>query len=89
MREEGRSGSDRLSTAPQRLRIQFGYLKALPDSYTGPRHTVTVRQLPPVEPGEDWFQWEESPGPEPASDATGPNDEILVHVRYVEGKPKA
>ena len=75
---------NRLSTAPQRLWIQYGYLKTLPDSYNGPRHVVTLRQLPPVEPGENWFQWEEHPGPEPASHATGPNDGVLVHVCYVE-----
>jgi hypothetical protein len=57
----------RLSTAPQRLRIQYGYLTTLPDDYTGPRHVVTMKQLPPVERGEDWFEWEERPGPEPAS----------------------
>jgi hypothetical protein len=38
---------NRLSTAPQRLRIQYGYLKTLPDDYIGPRHVVTVKQLPP------------------------------------------
>ena len=80
---------NRLSTAPQRFRIQYGYLKTLPDDYTGPRHVVTVKQLPPVERGEYWFEWEERPGPEPASNATGPNDEILVQVCYVEGKAKA
>ena len=71
---------NRLSTAPQRLRIQWGYLKTLPDDYTGPRHVVTVRQLPPERGGEDWFEWEERPGPELASNAS-PNDEILIHVR--------
>ena len=35
---------NRLSTAPQRLRIQYGYLKTLPDDYIGPRHVVTVKQ---------------------------------------------
>jgi len=75
---------NRLSTAPQRLRIQYGYLKTLPDDYTGPRHTVAVRHLPPVEPGEDWFQWEERPGPEPAWNATEPNEDLLVHGCYVE-----
>jgi hypothetical protein len=75
---------NRLSTAPQRLRIQYGYLKMLPDDYAGPRHVVTVSQLPPVEPGEDWFEWEERRGPEPASNAAGPNDEVVVRVSYVE-----
>ena len=80
---------NRLSSTPRRLRIQYGNLKTLPDYYTGPRHTVTVRQIPPEElpPAsrtEAWFEWEERAGPEPASNATGPSDEILVQVCYVE-----
>ncbi len=83
---------NRLSTAPQRLRVQYGYLTALPDDYIGPRHVVTVRQLPPgpgAYSGEDWFEWEERPGPEPASNAASRDDEILVHVCYVDAKMKA
>jgi hypothetical protein len=56
------------------------------------RHTVTVRRVPPgpgAYSGEDWFEWEERHGLGPASNATGPNDEILVQVSYVEGKPTA
>ena len=75
---------NRLSTAPQRLRVQYGYLKTLPDDYTGPRHTVRLRQLPPGPGGEDWYEWEERPGPEPVSNTTGPNDGVLVQVSYVE-----
>ncbi len=78
---------NRMSTAPSRLRVQYGYMKTLPDDYTGPRHTVTVRRLPPgpgADSGEPWFEWEERAGPEPASDATGPNDEVVIHVCYVE-----
>jgi hypothetical protein len=37
-----------------------------------------------VERGEDWFQWEERPGPEPASNATGPNDDFVIRVCNVE-----
>ena len=73
----------------QRIRVQYGYLKTLPDDYAGPRHTVAVRRLPPVEPGDDWWEWEERPGPEPASNTTGANDEFIVRVCYVEAKPKA
>ena len=82
---------NRLSTAPQRLRVQYGYLKKLPDDYTGPRHAVTARRLPGpgADSGEDWFEWEERAGPEPASNATGRDDEILVHVCYVDAKMKA
>jgi hypothetical protein len=75
------------STGPRRFRIQYGYLKTLPADYAGPRHVVTVRQLPPgpgAYTGEDWLEWEERPGPAPAADLTGSNDEMLVHVCYVE-----
>jgi hypothetical protein len=39
--------------------------------------------------GGDWFEWEERRGPEPVSNATGRDDEILVHVCYVDAKMKA
>jgi len=80
---------NRLSRAPQRLRIQWGYLKTLPEDYTGPRHVVTVKQIPPEElppssRAEAWFEWEERPGPQPAFAASEPNDELVVRVSYVE-----
>ena len=75
---------NRLRTAPRRLRIQYGYLKTLPDDYTGPRHVATVRQLPPESPGEDWFDWEERPGPEPTTEAHTTNNDLVIHVCYVE-----
>jgi hypothetical protein len=62
------------------VRVQYGYLKKLPEDYTGPRHVVTVKQLPPGPGGDDWFEWEERPGPWPVSNDTGPNDEIRIHV---------
>jgi hypothetical protein len=49
---------------------------------------ITPEQLPPAERAENWFEWEERPGPQPAFAAREPN-EILVHVCYVEAKPKA
>jgi hypothetical protein len=82
---------NRLRTGTQRIRVEYGYLKKLPDDYTGPRHTVAVRRLPPG-PGaysrDDWYEWEERPGPEPVSNATGPDDELVIRVHYVEMKPK-
>jgi hypothetical protein len=80
---------NRLSTVPQRLRVQYGYLKTLPEDYTGPRHVVTVRRIPPVEPGEDGYEWEERPGPEPVSHASGPDDELVIQMCYVDMKPKS
>jgi len=60
---------NRQRTAPQRLRIHYGYLKTLPDDYIGPRHLATVKQirpqeLPPAERAKPWFEWEERAGPE-------------------------
>ena len=78
-----------LRTAAQRLRIQYGYLKTLPDDYTGPRHTVAVQQLATDAVGHEWFEWEERPGRATAANVTVSNDETLVHVCYVEGKAKA
>jgi hypothetical protein len=78
---------NRLSTAPQRIRVQYGYLKTLPDDYTGPRHVVTVRQLPPgpgASSAEDWFEWEERPGPRPADEADRFTNEQIIQVCYVE-----
>ena len=76
-----------LSTAAQRLRIQYGYLRTLPDDYTGPRHTVTVQQLATDAVGHEWFEWEERPGRAPAAHVTGSNDDLLVRVCYVEKTP--
>ena len=39
--------------------------------------------------GDDWFEWEERPGPEPASNATDLGDGILLQVSYVEAIAKA
>jgi hypothetical protein len=74
----------RLSRAPWRLRIEYGNLTTLPDDYTGPRHTVTVRQLAKDSDGHDWFDWEERPGPAPAANATDSSDELLIRVCYVD-----
>jgi hypothetical protein len=83
---------NRPSTAPRRLRIQYGYLRTLADDYTGPRHVVSVRQLPPG-PGaysdDEWFEWEEQPRLGPAEVADVLIDEHTIQVRYVEGKAKA
>jgi hypothetical protein len=77
---------NRLSTAPRRLRIQYGHLKTLPDDYTGSRHVVTVKQLPSGRDGEEWYEWEERPGPGPPEDADGLSDEQIIRVNYVERK---
>ena len=81
---------NRLSIAPRRLRIEYGYLRALPDDFAGPRHVVTVRQLPPgpgVYSGDEWFEWEERPGRGPA-DLADLNDEQIIQVSYVEAKAR-
>jgi hypothetical protein len=52
---------------------------------------MTVRQLPPgrgAYSGDDWFEWEERPGPGPLEDADRPNDEQIIQVSYVEAKAR-
>jgi hypothetical protein len=34
--------------------------------------------------GEPWFEWEERHGPEPASTASRPNDDVVLQVCFVE-----
>jgi hypothetical protein len=46
------------------LTIEFGYvIKRLPQEYSGPRHLVTLGQLP-----DGKHQWEECPGPSPIAE---------------------
>ena len=54
-------------------------MKRLPDDYTGSRHVVRVSQLLQGPGGEDWFEGQVRPGPEPLSPAS-PNDDILVRL---------
>ena len=82
---------NRLSTAPQRIRIQYGYLTTLPDDYIGPRHVVTVKQippeeLPPTERANPWLEWEARRGPGPAEDADRLRDEQIIRVSYWKGR---
>jgi len=65
--------------------------QTLPDDYSGPRHIITVRQLPPgrgAYSGDDWFEWEERPGLGRLEDADRPNDEQIIQVSYVEAKAR-
>jgi hypothetical protein len=73
-------------TTVQLFGIQYSYLKTPPDDFTGPRHVVTVKQLPPVERAEDWFEWQERHGAEPLSPAS-PNDDLVVRVWYLARTP--
>jgi hypothetical protein len=75
----------------QRIVIQYGFLKELPAGCSGPRHVVTVRQIPPDElsptaRADNWFEWEERPGPGPVEDAEGHRHEQIIQVCYVEAK---
>jgi hypothetical protein len=50
---------------------------------------MTEPPAPGAYSGEDWFEWEERPGPDPAPNATGANDEILLQVCYAEARMQA
>ena len=45
--------------------LRCGYLTRLPEDFTGERHIVTVQREPSGSPHEEWFQFEERPGPAP------------------------
>jgi len=78
--------------AGPRFVLHYGYLKKLPYDYKGPRHQITIRQIPPEElppsaQGQPWFEWEERPGPGPGSESTcepsqGEN-ETLIRIQCV------
>src|ERR1017187_1218951 len=51
--------------------------------FTCPRTITALRSESLPAPQEDSRELER-PGPEPASDATGPNDGVVIHVCYVE-----
>ena len=81
--------AQRMRVGPRRIRIEPGYLKTLPSDYVGPRHQITVRQIPPEElppahRAENWFEWEERPGLGPEPQSSGRDDEMVVQVQYVE-----
>jgi len=76
--------------ARPRIVIHFGHLKTLPPDYKGPRHQVTVRQIPPEDlPPQSreqlWYDWEERPGlgKERTWKPSGREDEIVIQVQYV------
>ena len=70
----------------QKIKVQYGNLKQLPEHYIGPRHVIGVKQISPESPGEEWFEWEERPGPGPPSKDTGKTDDLIVQVCYVEAR---
>lgn len=49
--------------------FRYGWLKPLPDDYSGERHVVTVRREPTASPNIEWCEFEERPGPESVVDA--------------------
>ena len=79
------------SRARRRVIMRYGHVKSLPADYRGPRHIVAVRQIPPEElppasRGQDWFELEERPGPEPPAEPRGPNDDIVLQVCFIDSK---
>jgi hypothetical protein len=65
------------ASSAQRIAVHYGYLKELPASYCGPRHVATVRRVPPGElapsnRSDNWFEWEERPGPAFVRDRRSP-----------------
>jgi len=72
--------------AERQITVQCGNLRRLPADYSGQRHVVTTKHPPADSTGRIWFEWEERPGPEPKSDADGPDDPHVIRVCFVEAK---
>ena len=70
----------------QKITVQYGNLKQLPEDYIGPRHMIAVKQISPESPGGEWFEWEERPGLGPASKDTAKTDDLIIQVCYVEAR---
>ena len=62
-----------IESAPE-VELQIGYVKELAEEYVGEGHIVTVGR-----DSEGHYQWEERPGPEPASE-TEANASSIVRV---------
>ena len=80
---------DARTSGHQRIIVQYGYLKTLSEDYVGPRHVVTVRQIPPeelpaAERAENWFEWEERPGAGPPPTEENNDNQIVVQVQYID-----
>lgn len=54
-----------VSTAPAKFR--YGWLKPLPADYVGDRHIVATSIQPTKSENIEWCQFEERPGPTPAT----------------------
>jgi hypothetical protein len=51
-------------------KFRAGCLTPLPEDYTGERHIAVTRE-PTGSPGEEWFEFEERPGPAPPGSEEG------------------
>ena len=63
------------ASAFRRLVIQNGHMKTLPAEYKGERHVVTLSR---VLDANEWFEWEERPGPAPVAEVA--TDVLLIRV---------
>jgi hypothetical protein len=64
------------------LTIEFGYVvKRLPPDYSGPRHLVTLGQLP-----DGKHQWEERAGPPPKGEES--QNRLIVEFVRAERDPE-
>jgi hypothetical protein len=64
------------------IRMRFGYVTRLPREYTGERHLVVTKQLPPRSPGQEWVEFEERPGPKPEQ-PSGRDNEHIINISCV------
>jgi hypothetical protein len=65
------------------LRVEYGNVKELPKDHVGQRHVATIAQN-----ADGTYEWEERPGPAPASDPDEENDTV-IRVCYIDVPPKS
>jgi hypothetical protein len=56
---------ERLEVRPEASRpllLRYGWLRVLPNDYTGERHIVIVKREPARSPNAEWCEFEERPG---------------------------
>src|SRR5690242_6504165 len=72
--------------------VRFERLKRLPPEYTGQRHVIAARELP-KQGDQEWVEFEEVPGPEPAPvqipSRGGHPIAMALDVMFVEPYPRA
>jgi hypothetical protein len=67
---------------PPPIQVRFGNLRRLPADFQGERH-VEIGQRLPDQNGQQWYEFEEVPGPAPTQPPQTAWTPICLHVIFV------